>query len=784
MDSLSKRPGNEPREIELRPDNASVEPYAISYARPYPQPAPVDLGGADDFSVLLQYWGIVWRHKFVVLAFLAVGLLAAFIVSLYTTPMYRASATIEIQGIQEPFSNVVLNSTDPMLQTQADLLDSRTMRQRAVSKVFARNDPQVEVRPDPLSALRKKIGLPALKAAVNRQEAVDMASGNLEVIPSKQSRLIKIQTDSSHPQVAADFVNTLVEEFIQKNMEERWDAYQNTSDWLTRAQENLKSKLEKSEQDLVDFARQSGLVFTSESQNVTEEKLKQMQTELSKARVDRIARQSVYDSSLSSPGESLPEVLDNGPMAEYQKTLTQLRTELAQLTATLTPEHYRVKRLQAQINELEQARANERGNILKRIRIEYEAALRRETQLEKDYQAQTKLVTDQEEKLIHYNILKREVDLTRQLYETTLQKGKESSIASAMRASIARVVDPANPPALPYKPNVLTYSALGTFAGLGCGLLMVIVRERSDKSVGVPGALPHFLNVRELGVIPSAKTDPHARALARSKPQLLGPGSAPDKAGRSILMLDHDDQQHRRPSGLETVTWTRKVSVMADAYRGVMTSILFSGENGSRPGILVLTSPSPREGKSTVASNLGIALAEVGRRVLLIDGDMRLPRQHSIFDVANTWGLSDILLEKTPIVKYADELLFQKTIVPGLHILPSGPGRANVAGMLYSARVVELMNRLRRQFDMVLIDTAPVLIVPDSRILARASDAVVLVFRAGYTSHDSALAAARCFEEDGTRILGTVLNDWNPRAAGYGQYKSYHSHYYQNSDRS
>ena len=198
-------------------------------------------------------------------------------------------------------------------------------------------------------------------------------SGELGVSIGRDSRILNISSSSPNPQAAADFVNTLAKEYIEKNQEERWDSYQNTNAWLTKAQAELKDKVEQSERKAADFARTKKLTFVAKTDNISEEKLRQLQGALSAASTERITKQSVYESSLSSPTESLPAVLDSGPMGGYQAKIADLKREMAQLSATLTPAHYRVQQVQAQINELEIARDKERTNILSRIRIDYEA---------------------------------------------------------------------------------------------------------------------------------------------------------------------------------------------------------------------------------------------------------------------------------------------------------------------------------------------------------------------------------------------------------------------------
>jgi receptor protein-tyrosine kinase len=309
--------------------------------------------------------------------------------------------------------------------------------------------------------------------------------------------------------------------------------------------------------------------------------------------------------------------------------------------------------------------------------------------------------------------------------------------------------------------------------GLLCGAAVVIVRSHLDASIQAPGLLEVRLNLRELGVIPVATVEP--RILPAALPRAIGTGNG-NGHGHSITSQDEVVPK----DCLELVTWNRKTSVISEAFRSTMTSILFSGENGDRPKVLVITSPSPQEGKSTIVSNLAIALAEVNHRVLLIDADMRLPRLHAIFDLPNTFGLSDVLHDRMPIRDYTDESLVKKTYIPDLYVLPAGPARTNLSRLLHSNRMNELVMRYRDSFDTILIDSAPVLSVPDSRLLARSADAIILVIRAHRTHQEAAYAAVKCFEEDGREILGTILNDWDPKASAYtryGQYSAYSSYH-------
>jgi polysaccharide biosynthesis transport protein len=613
------------------------------------------------------------------------------------------------------------------------------------------------------------LNLPDPQPVDAREQALAYAKGSLKVRAAGQTRVVEVTADSTDPRAAADFVNTLANEFIDQSLEARWKMMERTSDFLSRQIDDMRARLERSEDHLQSYAQQAGLLFTSdEKTNVSEQKLLQVQQALSAAQTDRISKESRWEMATSSPAEALPDILNDSNLRDYQIKLTELQRQLAELGETFTPEHPKVKRVQAQIAPLQAALERERGNILKRIRNEYDEALQREKLLTTDYASQRRVVTGEGEKAIQYNILKREVDSNRQLYDAMLQQLKQASVASALRASNIRVLDPAQTPKSPYKPDIPLNSALGLLSGLFVGAAFVIMRERADRSIQVPGETAMYLNVPELGIIPSDSTGLRVRV------RLVGSKKVADtKSTRPAL-----------PSGkarVELATWHRKPSVVAESFRATLVSILFSGDRKKRPRVIVVTSSAMGEGKSTVVSNLGIAVAEVNHKVLLIDADLRRPRMHEIFGLKNDVGLSDMLR-----IKDTDPLpegIIQETGVPDLYVLTSGSKSSAATSLLYSNRVPEVLSRLREQFETIIVDTPPMLQIPDARVLGRMVDQVILVVRVGKTTRDAAQAACQRFAEDGTKVLGTILNDWNPykSPSGYYGYQSrgyrYHSYH-------
>ena len=473
----------------------------------------------------------------------------------------------------------------------------------------------------------------------SREQILSLIAKNLKITNDPNTRLVEIRYDSANPQLAADVVNTLTAEFVQQNLESHYKTTEQTGEWLTHQMEDVRIKLEKSEDELQSYANASGLLFTSEKDNVAEEKLRQLQEELSKAQADRVASQSKYELASTAASESLPEVLDDATLKEYQVKLTDLRRQLADLSSSLTPTHPAVKKVQAQVTALEQALDKERANVIQRIRDEFQSAQRRENLLAVNYASQASLMSEQAAKVTHYNILKREVDTNRQLYDSMLQNVQEAGMTSALRASNIRVVDSAELPLRPYKPSFILNSALGLLAGAFFGIAFVVVQERADRTIQTPGETTTYLDVPELGAIPSAKS-------------IRGQLSSYYQNGNGKALVGKNSE-NGKPWHVELITSNRKPSALADAFRATLTSLLYIGENGNRPRIIVITSTNPGDGKTTVACNLALALAELGQSVLmqstlLIDGDLRRPRLHEIFGVPNRWGLADLLEGKTP----------------------------------------------------------------------------------------------------------------------------------------
>jgi succinoglycan biosynthesis transport protein ExoP len=739
----------------------------------------IDIPGVGlkrDYAGILEYWQMARRHKGTIIVAIVAGGLLGFLMTLSAPRVYQSRLTVEIQGLNDEFLNMrnmsptseTSGSSDVDLQTHVKILQSKLLVDRVRLKLNGQK-PAGDLQPaDRLGMWRKALKINPPSQDFLWQQALGMAAGSVRVRSSGMNRVVDISCDSTSGQVAADFCNTLAREYIEQNLESRWAATEHTGEWLTNQLRDLKINLEKSEEELQAYAQKTGLVYAGEKNDTQETILADLQKELSSAQADRITKQSKYEMAAASPPGALPEALDDESMKTPQSSLAELQGKLAQLRVTFTPNHTEVRRLEAQIAALQASVQESRANIMTRIHKEFEGAQRREALLTAAYTGQARAISGKAEETAHYSLLKREVDASRLLYENLLQKLKESSIASALRANNIRVVDGAERPGAPYKPDVSQRVMLGLLAGMVLGVGFVVLREQSDRTLQDPGDSVYHLGLPELGVVPIGDLLEGPGFMGRSK-SLAFP-----KGGSALTAPSFDNR-------VEMVSWRQKNSLLAESYRTTLTSILFSRQGGERPRVLVFTSASPKEGKTTTVSNLAIALAEINHSVLVIDADMRRPRLHAVFGVKNQNGLSDLLLEKNPIDAARLEAGCAETSVSGLYVLPSGASRRSASSLLHSARLAEILSLARDRFDTVIVDTPPMVNIADARVVARFGDATILVVRSGSTTRDAALLAKGRFAEDGIPILGTILNFWNPKTPGYAYYRYYYAgylHYY------
>jgi succinoglycan biosynthesis transport protein ExoP len=723
----------------------------------YLEPLQPLAANSDDAGGVAAVWQLLKGRRLLIALLSLAGVAGSLLFSMVQTPIYEARATLEFQSARNGEEVFGVNESDSgftpesYLQTQVKVLQSRALFKRVMAKLEKEPGRYQYSVPSHLEKWRSALLFRHDGLSATHPITLPKVDAQIRILDN--SRIVEIACFSASPRLAADFAGGLASEYIDSNMEAVWETAQKTSDWLTRQLEGLRARLEASENQLQEYTRNSGLVFTGSDQNMSDEQLRQIQKELSDAQADRIAKESAYEVASTTPVEALPQVLDNTKLADYQSKLSELRRSLAELTSVYTPAYYKVVQVQAQVNELETTLRRERTNIIGRIRSEYQAALKRERLLSAAYASQLQKASEEARKAINYSILKREVDTNRQVYDQLLQKAKQIGIGSALRSNNVRIVDGPEVPTVPSKPDLFRNGVTGLASGLGFALCFVFAGEFINRSLRAPGETPVHLRVPELGVIPSRNS---------VSEQVLLPTVMGLKSSEGI------GQKAR----LELVTWQDRPSLLAESYRNALTSLLASNGKG-RPKVIMITSSAHGEGKSTTVSNLGIALAEINQRVLLIDADMRKPHLHEIFDLPNTWGLSDLLRERSSLRDCPVEAIARKTAIENLSVLPSGPGAVSITNLLYSSRMVDLIARARNEFDATIIDTPPMSYLSDARVLGQLADGAILVIRAAKTTRDEARMAKQRLVDDGIRVLGTILNGWDLKSKTRYGYNGY-----------
>ncbi len=740
----------------------------ISQLNPYREPGGSYFVETREPGGLSDFWRLLVRHKTAILLSSMGGLLLGVLAGIPLKPVYRASTTLEVLNVNEDFMNmrptqlaVPGEDTDNLSEeeTQATLLQNTQLLERVSARLD--HDPA----PSPETASVHWFKWPHLKERTkpsSRETLIAAAATSLKVTNPPRTRILEISVDSTDSQIAVNFTNTLVQEFIKQNIEARWASTQQTSDWLRHEIDDARKRLQDSEDALQDYASRAGLFFIDDQKqtNVATEKLQEIQQQLSVAAADRIAKQSVAELAQHSPPNALADVLNDANLQSLGARLDDATRQVASLSAIYNPGYSKLQEAQAEVISLQQAFANHRADLLHRIETDYQSATRREKLLADAYDTQAREVSGQDQRAVQYNVLKREADSNRQLYDTMLQQMKQASIATALRASNVHVVYPAFLLDQPVFPNFRINAVMGLFFGFLCSFGVFLIRERTDRTVRRPGEVKQWASLPELGAIPRFQY-----GADRTTPMLLPRGAQQRKlptTDRALITGGHYNLQNL------AAICDGHIEI-PEAFHSTLTSILFADQKHRARRVLVFTSAGQADGKTSVISNIAIAAAANGKKVLLVDADLRSPRIHEIFGLKNEAGVADLLHSKEDWLHWPN--LLRQTIMPGLSIVTAGQAKRGARG-LHSPEFSTLLTKWKEQFDLVLLDTPPALPITDARVIGILADGVVLVARAGQTTRDALLAINERLAEDRIHLLGCILNDWDPTRDN-GTYRSY-----------
>jgi succinoglycan biosynthesis transport protein ExoP len=721
---------------------------------------------------LVEYWRAIQKRRATILttAFIvfAIGLFA----TLKQKPVYKARALIEIQKenpdvptLHELFQ--VENISDTYLETQYRILKSENLARRVIAQLGLEQIPEfgwpavnsVPSQPQVVSVPQAGAGN-SQRARETNSEVLKKFQERLDVEPLKRSRLVEITFESHDAKLAAQVVNALASAYIEQNLDARWEASQRASEWLSQQLLDMKAHLEKSEDELQKYARVNGLLFLETDKGTTEnivaQRLRQLQEELTKAQAERYSRESLYRLVQEGDFASLPGVFDDKLMQDLTEKLAELERERSRLITNFNSEYPRVKEIQSQIDESESVLARERERAAARITKEYRAAADREGMLQRAFEEQQRQANLVAEKSVQYQILKREADTNKQLYVGLLEKLKETGVSTSLKATNIRVVDPAYPPKKPDRPRIALNLSLALILGLGLGIGAAFLQEHLDNTFKTAEEVERFLRVPALASVPAV--DSNGRHGVHGLVQ------------RARLLADTDKDRANLIPHWNRIEGNGQNIGLTEAFHGLRTSVLLSTAKHP-PKSLLVTSAQGGEGKTTVAANLAVSLAQLGERVLLIDADLRRPSLHNFFGDKGSTGLVNFLTGD------ADwrTLIFHGAPA-GLDLLFCGPVPPNPADLLSSEYMPALIREASKEYKFVVVDSPPLLNLADSRILSTLVDGVILVVGGGVTPRDMVHRAFLSALDAGSHVLGATINFADTRVGYYSSYYQQEEH--------
>jgi capsular exopolysaccharide synthesis family protein len=695
-----------------------------------------DAGSRIDFRA---YWRTIRkRWPFVVLAMI-VGTVVAFVFTYRQPKMYEATCQVIIETMAPqvlPGSKDVVElgtgtywANKEFYETQYRIIQSTIVGQRTAERLGLQFDPDYAAGVGPNRDLSN----------VGR-----MLAGQLAVKSLKDSRLAMITATDRKPQRAALIANTVADTYIEYNLDYKLEGARSAMSWLAEQESELKRQLEDSELKLYKFKRDRNLLAVSldDKQSMLSQNLSSVNSKLTELHIKILEQDSkrlMIERARASIAEqqTLPEIRENHTIGGLHDSFIQLSKEYGELSSKYGAEHPRMKALSGQMASINKSYQEEIDAVLSAFQKSYQELVDNEKSLHKLMEQQRKEAIELSKLEVEYKPLQRASEQNTKMYGLIASRQKEIDITGPMRTNNVRVLERAIVPGAPVRPKPVQNLLVGLSLGLGFGIGLAFLIEALDNTLKTQADVEQFLGTPVLGLVP-----------------IIGAAGA-DGASAGDNVRERDLGVFIDPK-----------SVAAECCRSIRTNILFMSPD--RPlRTLVVTSPSPQEGKTTTAINLSITMAEAGGRVLVIDTDMRRPRLHKSFGVPNHVGISSVIVGKATLAEAV-----KRTDVPNLDVLPCGPVPPNPSELLHTERFGAVLAECAKLYDRIILDSPPTSAVTDPAVLGNLADGVLLVVKAGETTRDSAMHARRQLTTANARLIGVVVNaiDFSNPAYGYDYY--------------
>ncbi len=681
----------------------------------------------------LKLLGLVRKHWMLIGVICALFAFGGLAITFLMPRVYTAVTTIQIDReaakVVRTQDATVERSNDPQFyMTQYELLKSRALAERVVSVLSLADDKEfMEVKKSIFASLfslfQSKEEIEPTNAKLQRQ-AVGMVQAATMISPVPGSRIVRVSFSANSPAVAQRVAAGLAENFIAMTLDRRFGASSYARSFLEEKLAQVKLKLEDSEKQVVAYAQQQGIVNVDDKASVAAANLKALNESLSAATADRIKKEQVWLQAQTSSALDLPQALEDKLIERAREKQAELKADYQDKLRLMKPDFPEMTQIKAQLAEYDRQIKGQINLVKRSIKAQYETALEEENSFRRKMEALKTEVLDLRSRSIQYNILQRELDTNRSLYDGLLQQYKEIGVTGALTTNNVQIIDKADTPTSPSSPRLILNIFLALALGLLVSAVTIAVREFLDDTFVVPEEVEEALGLNVLGVVPLLKKAP---------------------GGASIAQQVMEDPH----------------SAAAEAYRSLRTTLQFSTSSGL-PKVLLVVSSQPGEGKSMTSLCLSANFAQLGMRVLLIDADVRKASLHKSLGVDNAIGLSNVLTG----TREAWEVV-QENIIEGVTFMASGPLPPNPAELLAGPKFATLLSSASQKFDAVIIDGPPVMGLADAPLLGSIVDGALLIVDSSRTRRRMVQAAVKRLYFARTRLLGVLLNKYDAGKAGH-----------------
>lgn len=684
------------------------------------------------------------RYMWMALAIVGAAVALALIVTMLDTPRYSARSSVQINDQSDQVLGAELEAnvappsdwdTERFLNTQLDVLRSRALAQRVADALDLANDERF------FASMEIAPGVGSGTEIDKRKLAIDLLQGNTGIELRRSTRIALIDFTSTDPEMSARIANAFTEEFIQQNLQRRFDSSSYARNFVAEQLDEARADLEESENALNDYARQFGMIRTRgavaasgqelEAGSVTSSTLLQYNQAAIRAREERIAAQSRWDAIRNTPLLSSQPVLGHPTVQALMTRRAQLESELQSARERYLPNHPAISRLEADISGVNAQLSRTANEVRQSIRAEYLAAETAEGRLDSQVQQARGATLAEQDQSVRYNVLAREADTARSIYDGLLQRYRELNASAGIASSNITIIDRAEIPSTPTSPSLPRNLAVGLLLGLALAALAVFLRDQLDDVIHTPEDVEEKLGLSLLGVVPKSEEQSPLADLAEPK------------------------------------------SAIAEAYNSMRGALLYSTPKGL-PKVIVVTSAQAAEGKSTTSFAMAAGFARIGISPLLIDADLRRPALHRIAGVKVDRGLTDLLVSQGDPANVTVEMEAGET---KFDLLPAGPLPPSPSELLSSPRMAQLLEIFARRYGVVIVDSPPILGLADAPMLAAIADGTVFVVEAERGRSGSLKAALRRLRSMEPTILGAVLAKFDPARSG-NRYSAYYGYDY------